>query len=306
MNDIPRTQNENRQLERLCAQRALYAKAKVVVGAQLSLAIAPALLFSFLMLKWPDLKLFATLIALLITLADFGILDPMQKRWRRTAAQIQEAFDCDVLSLDWTILRAGKQPPPEEVMRHARKGMQDQAAVTAVRDWYPQCVGELPIQLGRLICQRTNCHWDATLRNTYSLFVTVGLWLIVGIVLFLGAAANPTFDGFVLAMLAPATPAMVLALRQQREHAEASRSSTLLREHAESLWDRALAKEIQLGALTAESRSLQSEIFLRRATSAPVFDWVYNMLKRRQQEYADRSAEQLVAEAKQKLELNGR
>ena len=230
----------------------------------------------------------------------YGLLDPIQKAWRKTAAQIQEAFDCDVLKLDWTVLRAGKQPPPEDVMRYARRLMARPDEVKALHDWYPKAVGELPVELGRLLCQRTNCHWDSTLRATYSFTIVISLWVVVFAVFVLGAIANPTFDGFVLAMLAPATPAIVLALRQHREHSDASRSSAQLREHVDSLWKKALSKEAELSSLTAESRAIQSEIFLRRATSAPVFNWLYNLLKKNQQEFADRTADQLVAEAKQK------
>ena len=303
MNSIPQKQNEHNQIERLCAQRSLYSRAKILVGVQLTLAMVPALTFALLMLKWPSLKVFATLTSLTITLLDFGLLDPIQKAWRKTAAQIQEAFDCDVLKLDWTVLRAGKQPPPEDVMRYARRAMAKPVEVAAVRDWYPKSVGELPVELGRLLCQRTNCHWDATLRATYSFTITISLWVVAIAVFIAGAIANPTFDGFVLAMLAPATPAMVLALRQHREHNDASRSSVQLREHVDSLWQKALCKEVELSSLTVESRAMQSEIFLRRATSSPVFNWLYNLLKKHQQEFADRSADQLVAEAKQALSI---
>lgn len=303
MNSIPQKQNERNQIERLCAQRSLYSRAKIVVGLQFTLAIVPALAFAILMLKWPGLKVFATLTSLAITLLDFGLLDPIQKAWRKTAAQIQEAFDCDVLDLDWTVLRAGKQPPPEDVMRYARGAMAKPEEVTAVRDWYPKSVGELPIELGRLLCQRTNCHWDATLRAAYSFTITISLWFVAIAVFVCGAIANPTFDGFVLAMLAPATPAMVLALRQHREHSDASRSSVQLREHVDGLWTKTLSKEAELSSLTAESRAVQSEIFLRRAMSSPVFDWLYNLVKKRQQEFADRSTDHLVAEAKRALSI---
>ena len=304
MNRIPEIQNENSQVERLAAQRHLYGRAKLAVGAQLTLATVPALVFSLLMLHLPGLKIWATLSSLGITLLDFGLIDPLHRSWRKIAAQIQEAFDCDVLSLDWTSLRAGKQPPPEEIMRYAAPIWNNKEKIDRLRDWYPTSVGQLPLELGRLVCQRTNCQWDATLRATYSKCLVVSLWTVAITIFVLGTIANPTFDGFVLAMLAPATPAMLLALRQYREYADAARSSEQLREHVDNLWARAMSKDLELPALTPESRALQSEIFLRRATASPVFNWLYNRLAKQQQTFADRGAEQLVTEAKQKSSLS--
>jgi len=303
MNNIPELQNNERQIERLAAQRCLYSRAKIVVGFQLILAIAPALLFSFLMLNWPGLKIYATLSALAITLLGFGFLDPLHKNWRKIAAQIQEAFDCDVLGMDWTTLRAGKQPPPEDVMRYAKSILKDSDKVARLKDWYPKTVGQLPLELARLICQRTNCQWDATLRARYSFGLTVSLWVVATVIFILGGIANPSFDGFVLAMLAPATPAMVLALRQCREHSDAARTSDQLREHVDGLWSKAINCSLELSTLTPESRALQSEIFLRRATVTPVFNWLYNLMAPDQQQFADRGADELVDEAKKKLAL---
>ena len=191
MNRIPEIQNEECQVERLAAQRNLYGRAKLAVGAQLTLAIVPALAFALLMLHFPGLKIWATLSSLAITLLDFGLIDPLHKSWRKTAAQIQEAFDCDVLSLDWTSLRAGKQPPPEDIMRYAAPIWNDREKVARLRDWYPKSVGQLPLELGRLICQRTNCQWDTTLRATYSKYLVASLWTVAIAIFVLGGGRKP-------------------------------------------------------------------------------------------------------------------
>ncbi len=121
MNSIAIEQNTDRQLQRLAAQRQLYVSAKRVFGFQLFVSGPLAVASAFLALAFPSLKGYVALWGLLVVAGDIFWLTPWQKRLRDSAARVQEAFDCDVLSLPWNELKAGRHPDPELVKEQSEK-----------------------------------------------------------------------------------------------------------------------------------------------------------------------------------------
>src|SRR2546428_5451157 len=115
MNSIPTEQNSERQLQRLAAQRQLYATAKTIFGWQLVVSAPIAVALAFSTIIYPPLKAVAALWGFVVTVCDVAWLTPWQKRLRNAAARIQESFDCEVLGLPWDELKAGKRPDPELV-----------------------------------------------------------------------------------------------------------------------------------------------------------------------------------------------
>lgn len=303
MNSIPIKQNDPLQLERLAAQHRIYGDAKGLVGAQWLLATLPALCWAICLLFFPTLKVYATLTALMITFVDFGVLDPWIKRIRTLGARTQEAFDTDVLELGWNSLRSGKQPPPEIVQQYASRAGSPEAREAAFRDWYPVSVGELPIANARLLCQRTNCHWDATLRKRYATINNLGLSVIALVVIAVGLISDPTFTSIVLAIIAPISPIIVLLLRQGREYSAFALISERLREHIEVVWEKSLTENWSDQRLRNEAAAIQSEIFLRRASAPMVFDWLYRRLRKENEESAQAAARKFVDQAKRLLQV---
>ena len=112
---IAAEQNTERQLQRLAAQRQLYASAKRVLGFHVLLGGPLAVASAFLVLLFPPAKGYVALWGVIVVLCDVLWLTPWQKRLRSSAAGVQEMFDCDVLSLAWNDLKAGKRPDPEVV-----------------------------------------------------------------------------------------------------------------------------------------------------------------------------------------------
>jgi hypothetical protein len=121
MNDIAKSQNEPRQLQRLAAQRQLYSTAKRIFGIQLLLGGPIAIGWSLAVVASPELKGFAAVWGALVSFSDVLWLTPWQKRLRERAARIQEAFDCDVLQLPWNDIKTGKPPDPELIKEQADK-----------------------------------------------------------------------------------------------------------------------------------------------------------------------------------------
>jgi hypothetical protein len=296
-------QNTTRQLERLAAQRHLYTTAKTIFGWQMLLGGPVAVASAFLVLVAPSFKGIAAVWGILVTLTDLFLLTPWQKRLRDSGARIQEAFDCDVLELPWNELKAGKPPDPELVKEQSDKYGKCGERMPSLTNWYAPVVDDLPIQIGRIACQRSNCWWDSKQRRCYACCVIAGVSLVFVVVLGLSLGGSFTIEDFVLKVIAPLSPALLLGIRQYSEQIEAATRLDRLKEHSESLWNDALSGESATD-VTTRARNLQDEIFENRRKSPLVFDRIYRWLRPDYEVQMNFGVAELVALAKQKLRLN--
>ncbi len=302
MNSIPIIQNQAEALRRLAAQRHLYAFAKNIFIVQLVLAGPIAIAWAFAVILRPELKSWAALFGVIVALADVILLTPWQKRLRDCAARIQEAFDCDVLELPWNSIKVGQRPEPELVKEHADAYSRVASRFPPLTDWYPPVVGDLPLSVARVICQRTNCWWDSKQRRRYAVSILVGTGMITAAISAIAVAGGFTVNDLLLAIVAPLAPTLVLAFRQASEHTEAASRLDKLKTHAERLWTDASGGNAS-PHIAAETRSLQDEIFENRKRSPFVFDWVFMRLRKDYEAQMNHGAGQLVADAKKRLGL---
>lgn len=297
MTSIAAEQNEPKQLARLAAQRQLYSRAKVVFAWQTVLTGPVAILTALLAVFDPSYKGFIALWGITVACCDAFWLTPWQRRLKDSAARVQEAFDCDVLQLPWNAVKAGKRPDPELVDEQAGLYEQRAASMPALTNWYPRAVEVLPLHLGRLVCQRSNCWWDSKQRRRYAavlLGAVVFLFLTIS-ALSLGAAL--TLENFILKIVAPLSPAVVFAFRQFNEHRESAARLDKLKEHIESAWENALGGA-PVETVTQLSRGLQDEIFDNRRKSPPVIDALFKRLRTSYERQMNRAADEYVAQAK--------
>jgi hypothetical protein len=302
MNTITAQQNAERQLQRLAAQRQLYATAKTVFGVQVILSGPIAVGSAFLGLAFPSLKGYVALWGLLVVAADLFWLAPWQKRLRDSAATVQEAFDCDILSLPWNDLKAGKRPDPELVKEQSERYSRWASKMPPLNNWYSVEVGDLPLHVGRIACQRSNCLWDSKQRRRYATLIIAGVAVVFSVVLWFALGSGFTLEDFVLKVIAPLAPALVLGIRQFSEHMDAAARLDKLKEHAERLWNDALSGKSAM-YMTRAARGLQDEILESRRRSPLVFDAVFRWLRRDYEVQINHGAAELVAEARQRLRL---
>ena len=300
MNDIARLQNEPRQLQRLAAQRRLYSVAKRIFGFQLVLGGPIAIGWAFAVFADPGIKATTAVWGLLVSLSDLLWLTPWQKRMRERAARIQEAFDCDVLNMPWNDIKAGKPVEPELVKECADKYAKVQAKFPPLTNWYAPAVAELPPEVGRVICQRSNCWWDSKQRRRYATCVIAGIVVVTLLMVGLGFIGGMTVEKLFLAIVLPLSPAMILAYRQFTEQTEAANRLDKLKDHADSLWAEMCAGGART-KLAARSRALQDEIFENRKRSPLVFDWIFRLLRDDYDTQMNHGAQTLSEEAKQRL-----
>ncbi|MCO5068277.1 MAG: S-4TM family putative pore-forming effector [Kiritimatiellae bacterium] len=293
-------QNESRQLERLAAQRNLYAIAKRILVVQIILSGPVAVASALISRAFPSWEATVALWGFLILFADVLWLEPWLDRRRRDAARIQEAFDCDVLELRWNDIKAGSRPDPELIKEQSDCYNSRAHRMPTLRDWYPTEAAALPIYLARLVCQRANCSWDARLRRRYASFVLAALVIVIVLILVLSFEHNYRLQDFLLKVLAPLAPALGLAYRQFTEQSETATRQEELKAHCASVWESALSGDDQQ-VISERSRHLQDEIFDSRQESPLVFDFVFALLRQSYQGQMDYSASEMVSEARRRM-----
>lgn len=297
---ITTEQNTDRQIQRLSAQRQLYATAKTVFGWQLILSGPVAVTSAFLVIPFPSVKGYIALWGFIVTFCDLLWLMPWQKRLRDKAARVQELFDCDVLTLPWNELKAGKRPDPELIKEQHDKYQSRAQKMPPLTNWYAAEVGSLPLHIGRIVCQRSNCWWDSNQRRRYAFWVIGIVLVIFGALLWIAIGNKLTVEDFVLTVAAPMAPALLLGVRQFTEQMEAAKRLDTLKDHSEKLWHDALNGKSE-SELTSGARGLQDEILENRRRSPLVFEFVYNSLRNNYEFQMNHGVADLVAEAKRKL-----
>jgi len=305
MNHIPLKQNEQKQLERLAAQRELYSSAKKYHGFQIVLTVLIPVLLALISLALPEtidtkVATYAAAIGLIITMLDLFILDPAIKSKRERAAKIQELFDCDVLSLPGSPLKTADGVAVEEVLVQYDAHRKIPTNIEKIRDWYPVAVREFPLSIARIVCQRSNCWWDARLRDRYASIIRTVSVVVVLAIFFFGLVSNVQFLDIVL-LGSAIMPFIQFCSKQYFDHKDAAKRLDELANYASNLWKVALEGQKTDKELAEYSRRLQDEIFDHRSKSPLILDMFYNRLRNKDEEIMNRSAQTLLDEAQTKL-----
>jgi SMODS-associating 4TM effector domain len=294
MNNIPQDQNILSRLNLLAAQRQLYSDAKIIQAISVIVCIPLAVVSSIIVAMLPKYTVYAALWGILATFLDLLFLSRLQKSTQEKAAKIQQCFDCEVLQLNWAKSNCGMEIDPETIHDASIRFLGKNKNYSALEDWYPISVGKLPIHQARIICQRANVWWDAQLRRRYSRQVITILALLTTIIFLIGLIGGLTIEKFVLAILAPLVPAFVSGLRQCVENGEAATKLDRLRENTEILVRETIDGKSTPQDLESKSYDLQGQIYENRRRSPLIFNWIYSLLKRKDEENMNIGAEYWV------------
>jgi hypothetical protein len=292
-------QNKPERLDLLRAQRLFYARAKLYQNVFALLALLLPAVGVIFGTSFPEIRPFLGLGSILVLLLDVGIISGKQKDDCKRGARIQEQFDTEVLKLSWNQLVAGKRVDVEEIHAITATHAND-AEHKRLVDWYEPVVSRLPLELGRLICQRTNLVYDMRVRKKYTEILVAAAGLLLFTLPLVGLYQSLKLDDVILTMCLPALPLAAYVLREHRKQKDTIETLTTLKSEAEKVWEKALAGT-SFDELTTNSRALQDAIYRHRASNPLVFDWLYNKLRNREEGLTRHAVEKLVAEAEQKL-----
>jgi hypothetical protein len=295
--DIPRRQNAEPHLGRLAAFSIFYQHAKVVAATQFTLTVPMAVVSAGIIALEPKAKIWTTFFALTVALLDALILERIQNHFRKLAARTQEQFDCDLFGLEWHSLRVGEKPEIGDVLHASNRFKKKNPEMSHLKDWYPQAVDKLPLSLARLICQRTNCWWDSSLRKKYA-NVLIGILLFVIVAVFVIALTQEqSVQQMILTVYAPIAPAVLWTVREVRRQHEAAEALDKLRSHVERGWASALKGQPTHAELDAAARQIQDFIFDGRSKNPLIFDWINNLVRPSHQLSMNAKADEMITEA---------
>lgn len=301
LNEIPIRQNLPEFIDKIAASSRAYGNVKKLSAWQSWLAISSAVVGPIIAYKYPDAKGWAALYAGALLLIDLILLEPAVKRYQELGAKIQEVFDTSLFGLPWNTHRCQAKPDPEVLIRLATKFKANEKT-DRLEGWYPSAAGEVPIDYGRLVCQRANMQWDAALRRYYSAFFVVLLLLMA--VACSSLALYMKWDATQIAlMFIPFLPAAVKLIRECQKHIESANASERTKSMLESIWSSAIQSNVSADRLLEDSRRLQDEIYDRRKNSPTVPQWLYLWLKPTYENAMRLGSGEMVADAKAKLNI---
>jgi len=292
VNNIAQTQMTSRMIELLKANILTCRRAKNYQAIFITITIFIPLLGIFALSDYPQVKPYLAMLALFFSGFDVLFFDPWQRSRIKTAAKIQEEFDCTVLDIDRNAFLVGKKVDPEEIQDIVSRRMtkKDQQRL---ENWYPAAVSQLPIHLARLVCQRTNLWYDLTLRNTYRQ-CTLGLLILLMVTMSVySIITDAQMASLVLSVLVPLTPLIIWTLREYVRHGDTIELLSRLKGEIEKTWD-VSTSTTSPEAMAAYSRKLQDAIFSHRASSPLIFDWVYFLKRRKMEPQMNGGAQQWV------------
>jgi hypothetical protein len=295
--DIPERQNDVPHLGLLAAFSRFYQRAKLVAAIQFILTVPMAVVSAGVIAAEPKAKLWPTFFALTIALVDVLLLERVQLNFKKLAARTQEQFDCELFGLPWRALRVGEKTEVGDVLHAAERFKEKKPFMENLRDWYPPAVGKLPLPLARLICQRTNCWWDSSLRKQYANALLGILVLVVIAVFVIALARAQSVEQMILTVYAPIAPAILWTVREVSRQRNAAEALDKLRGHVDGVWATAMKGQLGREELEAAAREIQDSIFDGRTKNPLIFDWINNIVRPRHQVSMNAKADEMVAEA---------
>jgi hypothetical protein len=274
-NPIPARQNAEPQLKVLRARQWTYVVATRFMVLQIVLTVLLPIVGAVVTLFVPTLRPHFAALALTVLVLDAIYLDRRYKDLLKRGAKLGEKFDCTVLSLPWNSFVAGDEPEAEEIRSGARSfaARRDDAKIV---DWYPLAAGEMPLSLGRIVCQRTNLRYDSQLRRSFGAVIVTVVALVIGGLVVAGLLQNLNLTAWILT-LAPATPLLSWAGREYYRQRDTADLLDELMKKARAFWRRALAGECDDDSCLGQSREFQNAIYLRRSTSPLVMPYLYTL-----------------------------
>lgn len=298
MNQITEKQNQEKYLRYLAAQRQLYDEAKKWYFAFLVAGIIIAIFGNgaFFIGKWSFISPLITLLIWVYAIGEPFVLPKFASRKRKSAAKIQELFDCEVLEMPWNEA-IGHKPEPEIIARSFEdfKNSRSSDAWEKLKNWYTYPdLDRLSLAQGRVACQRQNIWWDSELRRKYAFRVIVITIILFILLLAWGIVADWSLRELLTGPMAFSLSVLFIGLKHGYSHIKAANRLDNLRGVADSLWEKAKTSKTDAedNELSQQSRNLQTEIFHHRSETIPVFSWYYNKLRDKFERIASSSREE--------------
>lgn len=262
----------------LAAQKQLYINGKSTFTWQVIIAVPIPIIVSIvtpLLSKTEQGIIWIfVLYSIIATFLEFFCEDRAMKL-KKMAASIQEKFDTTVLLINWNKTLITRKPEDGLILRYYNKHIKKHK-LDKLYGWYSNEVIQVNTNIATLLCQRTNCSYDFTLRQRYTntiLLLAASTFIILLIIAGQNGITVPTF---VSSVLFPSLPVFVLAYKQITSNKEAIENLKELKD----LIENELEKIKITDAIDSHTiRQIQDKIYLKRINSPLLPEWAYNYLR---------------------------
>ena len=278
MNDIFIEQNKPENIKIVCSFRQSYYLAKRLLLAQIYVTVILTVCFSsakfLLTLASIDIAAYAALYSVLVFIIDFFILQPLISKRRTDGAKLQEEFDCNVFKLQWDEIIAGKKVDRDliDVLSTDYKNRVN-GEVSKCKDWYPEEYKVFEMNRAIFACQKTSLVYDIKLRKRFNFLIVRNTILLSVLLATLCLIKDLYIQSFMLYVVLPLLPAVILAKKLHNEHEKSIKCSADLKTLIEDIQ----AKDCPITA--NDIKSVQAKIFTNRKDSALIPEKAYSKLR---------------------------
>jgi hypothetical protein len=287
-------ENEKSSIEKLAAQREIYSSAKNYFYLQTFIAVLSLVLLSFAQLIFPktDLTLVIATVSFLAVISD-NLLDKYVSDLKEKAAKIQELFDTYVLNIRWNNILCLDKPEFNEIFKHFQEHKIKKRDFSKFANWYEKEITAVSEQAGKIICQKTNCNYDSSIRKRYnSVILFIGIATIILILLFT-IFSETTFSKILLTVIFPSAPIIQWTHKNVMINNDSIKNLEQLNSMINSAWS-----DLKTGETVSNEtvRQIQDGIYLNRKGSPLIPDFIYNKLRNKLELQTNYTVGQLVSE----------
>jgi hypothetical protein len=292
---IIQEQDSETSIKYLAAQKQLYINGKTTFAFQVLIAVPIPILISIvtplLGKEEQSIVWIFVLYSIIATFLEFFCEDRAMKL-KKLAASIQEKFDTSVLLIDWNKTLISSKPDDGIILRFYNKYIKKNK-LDKLYGWYSNEVLPVNTNIATLLCQRTNCSYDFTLRKRYTntiLLLAAATFLIL---LIIAGQNGLTVPNFISTVLFPSLPVFVMAYKQISTNKEAIEN---LKELKDLIEGRLETLRINDQVEPHLIRQIQDKIYLKRINSPLLPEWAYNFLRQNLEDEMHFSVKEKVKE----------
>lgn len=275
---IIQEQDSDASIRYLAAQKQLYRTGKSTFAFQVIIAVPIPMIISIVtpLLSKADQGIIwiFVLYSIIATFLEFFCEDRAMKL-KKMAASIQEKFDTTVLLIGWNKTLIPTKPENGLILRYYIKYMKKHK-LDKLYEWYSKEVLPVNTNIATLLCQRTNCSYDFTLRKRYAYTILLLAASTFAILLIVAGQYGITVPNFISSVIFPSLPVFVLAYKQISSNKETIENLKELKELIENELEQIKRTDsIDINLI----RQIQDKIYLKRINSPLLPEWAYNFLR---------------------------
>jgi hypothetical protein len=301
-NDISARQNSDENIMIIASQRQLYSDAKYISGLQLILCILFPISIPLLKTFCSGNSRYTALIimtSIVLLLLNSFYFDKAIKQRKVNAVHKQELFDTNVFQLPWNTKKSGiKEESYKSMKFYYEKYLKKQKDIKPLTNWYPQEYSNVPIEVGRILCQNANLTWDKEVRTNYKWFLMIMFWISFATIIITSIIINNTFTNTLIYIFAPITPLLVYYGKCFQENENTINNMVLIKHKMNSLLENLSQKNLDKEQMNQKSREMQDDIFQHRCNTFLIPDWFYKLKRKKQEEDMMLIAKRIVEELK--------